>query len=81
MFVLCCVVSGLCDHELFIRAEECYRVCECLSVSEPETSYIRRPRLGCCVTEGDDMHEEDHHPLSIYHVFDVYIGTSIRSSR
>ena len=46
VFVLCCVGSGLCYHELFTGAEECCRVCECLSVSELETSIIRRPRPG-----------------------------------
>jgi hypothetical protein len=43
-FILCCVGSGFCDHELFYRTEDFYRVCECLSVSELETSNIRRPR-------------------------------------
>ena len=46
VFVLCCVGSGHCYHELFTGAEDCYRVCECLSVSELETSNIRRPRPG-----------------------------------
>jgi len=37
--------------------------------------------LGCYATEGEEVHEEDLHQLSIYHVLLVYIGTSIRSSR
>ena len=46
VIVLCCVGSGHCYHELFTGAEECYRVCECLSRSKLETSNNRRPRLG-----------------------------------
>jgi hypothetical protein len=48
VFVLCCVSSGLCD-ELNIRSDKS----KCLTVSDIETSSMKRPRpeLVCCTTE------------------------------
>lgn len=49
MFVVCCVVSGLCD-KLVTRPDES---CVYLIFSDLETSAVRRPRpdLGFCTRE------------------------------
>jgi len=51
VFVLWCVCSGHCYHELFTGAEECYRVCECewtgnLKYRRPRPGLLRHRRRG-----------------------------------